>query len=209
MKKIIKLLLLSLTFLMLTGCLDILHTVSLHKGKADITVRFTIDKTLMELGSSFSGEEFDDSGIMGMGDAFFEEFNGLPAEIIPINTTSQMGAELRFSGRLKELEDQLEGVDFLPLRKGDGYEISIPGMGDEGLEDENSQAFLSGSRYMLLVDLSGDLKDMKRARLILPEGMKAEGDDMLVNIYGSSMLIEISMKSFFNTKESIIVELLP
>jgi len=62
---------------------------------------------------------------------------------------------------------------------------------------------------MLLVDLSGDLKDMKRARLILPEGMKSEEDEMLVNIYGSSMLIEISMKSFFNTKENIIVELLP
>jgi len=203
-----KLLLLVTSFFLLTGCLDILHTVSLHKGRADITVRFTVEKTLLEMASSFSDEEFDDSEIMGMGDEFFSEFDTLPAEITPFNSPSHFGAELRFSGRVKDLEKEFEGIDFLPVQKGEGYSISIPGMGDESL-DEQSQSLLAGSRYMLLVDLSGDLRNMRRAGLILPDGNEAGRDDMLVNIYGSSMLIEISMKSLFDTKESLVVELMP
>ncbi|MDC7232199.1 MAG: hypothetical protein PQJ58_03120 [Spirochaetales bacterium] len=206
----IKLILLLCSSLFFTSCIDIFHTVSLNNGRAEVTVRYTIQKAILEMGSSFSGEEMDYSEFTEMGEEMFGEYRGISGEIIPIDNSFHIGAEVRIKGAIKTIKKELqnENLEFLPTKTKNGYEILIPGMGDEEA-DETALAFISGSRYILLVDLSGDLKDITKARLKFEdESLDLDKEnEILVNIYGSSMVIEIPMAYLFMSSESFAIEL--
>ncbi len=197
--------------LLLTSCLDIFHTVSLHKGKADVTVRYTMQKAMMDMIGSFSGEEMDYSEFDEIGDEIFGEYNELYASVSPVNTPYHIGAEIKVSGKVSDITSGLETTYFLPVKTEKGYEIVIPSLSDEEETDETALAFMSGAKYTLLIDLSGDLKDMKKAGVKVDSdssGME-ETDQILVNIYGSSMVIEIPIILLFMAPDDFAVELTP
>lgn len=207
-KKYTILFLISLSCLILTSCIDIFHTVSLHKGRARVTVRYTIQKAVMEMGESLSGESADYSEFDEIGDEIFGEFENVSAQIIPIDNDYHIGAEIKINGSVKDISQELEDASYLPVKKGDKYEILIPGMGDNEEVDEMALSFISGSTYSILVDLSGDLKDIKTARLQMNDNPLGN-EQIMVNTYGSSMFIEIPMALLFFSSENMILELLP
>ena len=210
MKKIIRWGTLAALCLLLTGCIDIFHTVSLHKGRADVTVRYTMQKAMLDALSSFSGEEMDYSDFSDMSEEIFSEFEGVDAEVQPINTSYHFGAKIRIRGAVKDLAAELDDTMFLPIQRDDSYVISLPSLRDEGDElDEASLAFMGGTTYTLLVDLTGDLRNIRRAGLDVDEQYisREQAEDIGVEIYGASMLVEIPMILFFLVPDKIDVVL--
>ena len=204
MKQIIRMLALTGLCLLLSSCIDIFHTVSLNKGKADVTVRYTIQKAMLDTLGSFSGEEMDYSEFSEIGDEIFGEFEGISAEVEAIDTSYHFGARVRISGAVKKLIEELDDTVFLPIMKDDSCYINIPSLRDaEDEMDEMSLSFLGGAKYTLLVDLSGDLREFRKVSLDLaPESMKMEeADDITAEIYGKSMVIEIPMTLLFMSSE--------
>ncbi|HKL56850.1 MAG TPA: hypothetical protein VJ854_00500, partial [Sphaerochaeta sp.] len=99
---------------------------------------------------------------------------------------------------------------FLPLKIADHYSILIPSMADGEEMDPMAAVFLSGATYTMLIDLSGDLQDLKEARLKYDGKIMHPGDEdseLLVNIYGSSMQIEFPMLFLFYAPENFSLEL--
>ncbi len=210
MKRIMKITVLAGLCLILSSCIDIFHTVSLHKGRADVTVRYTIQKAMLDMLSSFSGEEMNYSEFTDLGDEIFGEFEGISAEVEAIDTSYHFGARIRISGAVKKLAEELEDDIFLPVRQGDSYIIRIPGLKDEEEMDESGLAFLGGAKYTLMVDLSGDLKDIRGARLVMDDRIPEmeEYGDIAVEIYGKTLVIEMSMALLFLNPEELGIELL-
>ena len=210
MKQTVKLIALAGLTLLLSSCIDIFHTVSLHKGKADVTVRYTIQKAMLDMLSSFSGEEMDYSEFSELGDEIFGEFEGIRAEVEPIDTSYHFGARVRIGGPVRKLREELDDSYFLPVKQGDSYIIRIPSLKDEEEMDDSGLAFLGGAKYTLMVDLSGDLRDIRRARLAM-DGRTPEMEnygDIGVNVYGKSMVVEMSMALLFLAPEEVVIELL-
>lgn len=210
MKIKIKLIILILGSFFLTSCIDIFHTVSLDKGNAKVTVRYTIQKGMLETIGSMSGESTDYSEFTDMGDEIFGDFSNIEAEILTINTSYHLGAEIIIRGRMNDLVSELEESMFLPIKTDLGYEISIPSLNEGEESDEMALAFMSGSNYTLLLDLTGDLKKVKTARLKVSSKSEDfnEAGEILVNIYGSSMLVEIPIILLIMAEEDIVIELL-
>ena len=206
-----KLIALCVLTLLLTSCLDIFHTVSLHKGKADVTVRYTIQKAMMDMIGSFSGEEMDYSEFDEIGDEIFGEYNDMYASVTPVNTPYNIGAEIKVSGKVSDISSGQDTAYFLPVKTERGYEILIPSLSDEEDTDETALSFMSGAKYTLLIDLSGDLKNIKKAGVKVDSDSvgSEETDQILVNIYGSSMVIEVPIILLFMAPEDFAVELTP
>jgi hypothetical protein len=209
MKTKVKLIILILMSLFLTSCIDIFHAVSLDKGNAKVTIRYTIQKGMLETIGSMSGEAMDFSEFTDIGDEIFGEFDNIEAQVAAIDTSSQLGAEVKFSGKVSDLVSELEDSMFLPIKTETGYEISIPSLNEGEESDEMSLAFMSGSNYTLLLDLSGDMKNVRTARLKSSEN-SADIDsagEIIVNIYGSSMMVEIPIILLFISESDIVIEL--
>lgn len=209
MKTKIKLMILILVSFFLTSCINIFHAISLDKGNASVTVRYTIQKGMLETIGSMSGEAMDYSEFTDIGDEIFGEFKEIEAQVSTIDTSSNLGAEVKFKGRVKDLVSELEDNMFLPIKTDMGYEISIPSLNEGEESDEMSLAFMSGSNYTLLLDLSGDFKNIRTARLKSIAGQNGfeTAEDISVNIYGSSMLVEIPIIILLMSENDIIIEL--
>lgn len=208
MKTKVKLIILILTTLFLTSCIDIFHAVSLDKGNAKITIRYTIQKGMLETIGSMSGESMDFSDFTDVGDEIFGEFKNIEAKVTAIDSSSRLGAEIKFNGKVSHLVSELEESMFLPIKTEIGYEISIPSLNEGEENDEMSLAFMSGSNYTLLLDLRGDMKRIRTARL------KSSGNSVddntgqiIVNIYGSSMMVEIPITLLLMSESDIVIEL--
>ncbi|MDC7227882.1 MAG: hypothetical protein PQJ61_14040 [Spirochaetales bacterium] len=210
MKKIFVLITLAVVLMLFTGCLDIFHAVSMKKGQVELTVRYTMQKAIFELGAGMSGEAPDYSEFTDIGDDMFKEFQGLEADVRPIENEFEVGAEIYLKGSVSKMNNAAgERLEFLPQKTDIGWEIMIPGMGDEGGEadDEFAAAFLSSAKYRLLIDLSGDFRDITQASLITAEGEEAPLEEFSAELYGSSMLIEIPMIFLFLTDDDLIIRL--
>ncbi|QEN06884.1 hypothetical protein EXM22_02320 [Oceanispirochaeta crateris] len=210
MKIKLTLLLLFCTFLM-TGCIDIFQSVSLDKGQVKMTMKFTIQKAILEMGASFSGEETDYEDLLNEGIDIFDQFEEINGTISSIDTEYEIGAALNIAGSMKDMARSLDNeIEYIPVYKNHMYEIRIPGMGKADEEtDEFGAAFLSGAKYRLLLDLSGDLRKYPYPKIRFEDSNMELTNQISSNRYGSSLLIEIPLILLMFTEESLIIELHP
>lgn len=216
MKKLLYLCSLAVLAAMTTSCMDVIHIISMKNGVIHTTVRYTLQKSVLEMGASFSGESVDYDEFLDFGDEMFSNISGAAGQLRKHETPFDIGAEVTFQGREEVLLSLLEGnTEFIPKKHGDAYRIEIPLMGDgDDDEDEFAMVFLSGSKYRIMVSLNDDLAHITQADLYLDSGYGEQGiipmplhDSYTVTVQGPLMLIEIPMALFFMSEGKIIVEL--
>ncbi len=208
--KTIKVLAVLLIPLLFTGCFDVFQSVSLHDGEIEIALRYTLQAGLLEMINGFSEEKIDINELLDEADATLPEYKGFSLGVTEINTSFHKGIEMRMAGNMDALEVNDEKQYFLPIQNGSHYSILIPSMADGDELDEMGAAFLSGSMYTLLIDLSGDLQGVRDARLVYAGNTMLSSDEdseLLVHIYGSSMLVELPMLFMFLAPDDFSIEL--
>ena len=208
--KTIKVLAVLLIPLLFTGCFDVFQSVSLHDGEIEIALRYTLQAGLLEMINCFSEEKIDINELLDEADATLPEYKGFSLGVTEINTSFHKGIEMRMAGNMDALEVNDEKQYFLPIQNGSHYSILIPSMADGDELDEMGAAFLSGSMYTLLIDLSGDLQGVRDARLVYAGNTMLSSDEdseLLVHIYGSSMLVELPMLFMFLAPDDFSIEL--
>ncbi len=205
--RLIKLLAVLLISLLCTGCFDVLQSVSMQNGEVKLTLRYTVQRGLVDIISEFSGNEANISDILTQADLTVPEYEGMSVEKVVIDNSFDAGSEIRMQGNLETimLEDNLEGY-FLPIKEGNYFVVRLPELAAEQELDGMATAFLSGAKYTMLFDLHGDLKDISSARLVY-DGEAIPNSEYMVTIYGSSMLVEIPMLFLFYAQESFYLEL--
>jgi len=204
--KLIKVLGILLISLLCTGCFDVLQSVSMQNGQVELNIRYTVQRGLVDLISEFSGDEADITDILTQADSTVPEYEGMSIEKVVIDNSFYAGSEIRMQGNLETtMLYNLEGY-FLPIKEGNHFVISLPELATEQELDSMAAAFLSGAKYTILIDLHGDLKDISSARLVC-DGETTPDSEYQVNIYGSSMLVEIPMLFLFYAQESFYLEL--
>ena len=210
MKSLPRLIVLTLSPLLLCSCIEVFQYVAVKDGVAEISLRYVVQKSIMEMGASFSGEEVDYSELMGGGDLLAKEFEGIEATIDLFENDLEIGVEINARGTTEEFNspEATEPKPFFPIKQGDTYRITITGSGepDSTGEDEMVTSFLSSSKYRILVDLTGDLSEINAARF--GSGLKPE-EKTLINIhqYGHMMLIEFPMLIPLSNTETFEIEL--
>ncbi|MDY0287692.1 MAG: hypothetical protein RBR15_02575 [Sphaerochaeta sp.] len=196
--------------LLFTGCLDIFHSLSIHDGEIDLAVRYTVQTALVHMINEFSDEEIDVTELLHEAESIIPAYDGFSLDVKKIETSFHTGAEVRIRGSMDKVKAHNEQGLLLPIRNTDHYSILIPSMAGEEELDSMAAVFLSGAKYTMLIDLSGDLQDIKEARLKY-DGKIMHPDDedsqILVSIYGSSMLIEIPMLFLLYAPENFSLEL--
>jgi hypothetical protein len=213
MKKILLISGILITVLLMSGCIEVFQYVSIKNGEVDLSIKYVIQKSIIEMGSAFSGEEVDYDDFLGEGEDIFEGLGNISGEMTQINTALEVGMEMRIQGSLDELRELVESdqIPFLPERAGSTFYLNIPGMGSSDSEDDGmAAAFLASAKYRILVDLSGDLSSVSSARLLLDEDADYEDFDETIisaTIYGQSMMIEIPMLILFMSDEALQIEL--
>ncbi len=216
MKKLLYLCSLAVLVVLATSCIDVIHIISMKDGVIHTTVRYTLQKSVLEMGASLSGEPVDYDEFLDFGDEMFSNISGAAGELRKHETPFDIGAEISFQGREEVLLSLLEGnSEFIPKKQGDTYRIEIPLMGDgDDDEDEFAMVFLSGSKYRIMVSLHDDLSHVTQADLYMDPGIGEQGivpmphrDSYTVTVQGPLMLIEIPMALFFMGEGTIIVEL--
>ncbi len=209
--KILPLFLLISFSLLLTSCIDVLHYISLHDGELDLRVRYTFPKPMMEMAEMVSEGSFDYRQALGLSADLFSGLTETTAGVTAIDTVNEFGAEIVISGQVETLRKELEGDEFLPVRDGGGYRILLPaveeaaGDGDPAA-DAFMDAFIEAAKYRILVDLSGDLADLSGAEVRVGPSY-LDPSEYAVNVYGSSMLIELSVGYIYGQTEELWVEL--
>lgn len=148
--------------LLLTGCLDIVHSVSETEGELESRYRITVSKSIFQLAESFGGEG------SSVPDAEMNQELGLEAEEIQrelppgldsrveeINTEYDVGLDVTVAPGDEESE---ESVIWLPRRQGEELSIPLfPSQEEVSEGTENSQeadAFLGGRKYRLIISKS-------------------------------------------------------
>jgi len=212
MKKNIYLIMTLLFPFFLTSCVDAFHYVGLENGNVEITVKYSIQKMLIEMAASFGEEEVDYSEFTDMGDEMFDELSRIEAQITPIDTELEIGAEISFSGPLKSVIEYIgDDAPYFPMKTGNIYQIRIPCLGSEDdEEDEAAAAFMASAKYKLLIDLSGDLNKTRNIRFsIKDESIEMEEWESFfsVEIFNHIAYIEIPMILLMSSTDDIIVEL--
>ena len=204
--KLIKVLGILLISLLCTGCFDVLQSVSMQKGEVKLTLRYTVQRGLVDIISEFSGDEANITDILTQADSTVPEYEGMSVEKAVIDNSFYAGSEIRMQGNLETIMlDNLEGY-FLPIKEGSHFVIRLPELATEQELDGMAAAFLSGAKYTMLFDLHGDLKDISSARLVY-DGEAIPDSEYMVNIYGSSMLVEIPMLFLFYAHNNFYLEL--
>ncbi len=208
--KKLKVVIILLIPLLFTGCLDFFQSISIRDGEVDISIRYTIQSALFEMINEFSDEKIDLNEILHEADSIIPVYEDLSFEVASIDTTFHKGFEIRMVGNMDSIKASDEEKYFLPLKTDSYYSILIPSLQVDREIDEMAAALLSGSMFTLLIDLSGDLKDIKDARMVHDGNtilLNDEDSEILVNVYGSSMQIEIPMLILFFAPEDFYVEL--
>lgn len=208
--KITKLLAVLLIPLLFTGCFDIFHSISIDEGEVDIAFRYTVQSALIHMLNEFSEENINVTELLSDADSSIQVYDDLFFEVKPIDTSFHKGAEIHISGNMDKVSINNEDRFLLPVKIGDHYFIRIPSMADGDDMEEMAAVFLSGSKYTILIDLHGDLKDITEARLVLNDKTMHPNDkdsEILVNMYGSSMLIEIPILFLFYAPDGFDIEL--
>lgn len=204
--KLIKVLGILLISLLCTGCFDVLQSVSMQNGQVELNIRYTVQRGLVEMISEFSGDEANITDILTQADSTVPEYEGMSVEKVVIDNSFYAGSEIRMQGNLETtMLNNLEGY-LLPIKEGNHFVIRLPELATEQELDSMAAAFLSGAKYTILIDLHGDLKDISSARLVC-DGETTLDSEYQVNIYGSSMLVEIPMLFLFYAQESFYLEL--
>lgn len=214
MKKVLLLLVVVLIATMFTGCVEVIHLVSIKDGVVSTSVRYTVQKVLFDMLAAFSGEAIDYSEINDIGEQAFSNIPEAVATIKPINTQYDFGAEIFISGHpdaLHSISD--ETIIFVPEKVEHRYIITIPMMGEDGV-DEDEAEFLAGSKYRLIVSLTDDLKHIGDANVYIADSKTdryeyelEEADGLSITVQDAIMLVEIPMMMLFAGEEAIVVEL--
>jgi hypothetical protein len=213
MNKKLRILAIAALVLSLTSCIEVFQYVSITDGDVSIYLKYVIQKAILEIGASFSGEEMDYDEFLGEGEDIFADLGNLRAGMRPINTELEVGYEVDIEGTLEEIRllSESESVPFVPRAVGDSYYLTIPGMGSSSSDDDMGAAFLASSKYRILVDLSGDLSNIRNARVIFDgddDELDAAGDSLITStVLGQTLLVEMSMLIPFMSEEEISVEL--
>lgn len=207
--KFIKILFALMICLLCTGCIDVFQYVSIHDGEGDLVIRYTFQKSLIDMIGAFSEEPFDVNEMVTQASATIQEYEGFSINVKPINTSFSVGAEFRMIGDLTKVGVDEEEAYFLPIKNKDHYSILIPSMADQDEMDAMAIPFLAGAKYTLLIDLRDDLKGIKEARLEYEGIAMPLGDDseILIGRYGSIMQIEIPMLLLFTIPDDLSLKL--
>ena len=210
MQTLPRLIVLILSPLLLCSCIEVFQYVAVKDGVAEVSLRYTVQKSIMEMGASFSGDEVDYSELMDGGDVLAKEFEGIEATIDLFENDLEIGVEINARGTMDEITSlqATEVQPFFPIKHGETYRITITGSGepDSTGEDEMVTSFLASSKYRILVDLTDDLSEINAARF--RSGLKPE-EQSLINIhqYGHMMLIEFPMLIPLSNTETFEIEL--
>jgi hypothetical protein len=213
LKNKLRLILIVLLALSLASCIEVFQYVSVKDGNVSIYLKYVIQKAILEMGSSFSGEEVDYDELLGEGDALVEGLGDLKVGMNLINTDLEAGYEVNIEGTLDQINalSEYETIPFVPEKRGDRFFLAVPGMGSSSNGDEWEAAFLAGSKYRILLDLSGDLAGIRDARLIVEQDdmeLEVERDSLITKtVLGQNLLIEIPMLVLFMSEKDITIEL--
>ena len=123
MKSLPRLIVLTLSPLLLCSCIEVFQYVAVKDGVAEISLRYVVQKSIMEMGASFSGEEVDYSELMGGGDLLAKEFEGIEATIDLFENDLEIGVEINARGTTEEFNspEATEPKPFFPIKQGDTY----------------------------------------------------------------------------------------
>lgn len=208
--KYVKIMAVLIVSLACTGCIDVFQYVSIQDSEVDLVLRYTIQKSLIEMAGEFSGEEIDINELVEQATSTVLDSEDFIINGKPINTSFVAGAEFRIQGDLDKAKGEDEEAYFLPIKNKDHYSILIPSMADQDEMDAMAIPFLAGATYTLLIDLRGDLKGIKEARLeyegIVME-LSEEDSEILVTHFGSLMQIEIPLLLLFYSPVDFYLEL--
>lgn len=213
MKRVLIVILIIGCLFLFTGCFDVFQYVSLDGDDVDLSIKFVVQKSIIDMASSFSGESVNYDELLAQGHDTFRELDAFNAEIRPINNGLEVGYEISIKGSLQKIQEHAGqgAIPFFPKKRGSSFFMSLPEMGvpmSEG--DEMAYAFLASAKYRVLLDLSGDLESVKNARITLPDGRDSNDKNMEVittSIYGKVMLIEIPLLIPLLSQGSIEIEL--
>jgi hypothetical protein len=213
--------------LLFTGCVEIFHFISIEQGQLKMSLRYTIQKAIFEMGASFSGESVDYDGLLSSGDGIIEPFGGLDGFstiATHINNPVEIGSEITITGQAS-LIDWIadDDIPFLPFKAGDRYRILLPSMYGDGGDNEYGVAFLAGAKYRLLIDRAGPFRNIRQVDIYAQGdkskdmvrffsekmGDSAETEEYFIRVkeYGNSLLIEIPILLLFMQPEELVLEL--
>ena len=160
-KRIIEVAALAVGLFALVGCVEIFQYVGYDdEGNLDLTITVKMQKALFKIANQFSesGEELDYRAEFGLSKseikADFPEWRRFNYSVEQIDTPTEYGLTVSFSGQDEALLRAEESIDFLPRHDQDVTTIEFTGMGGGfagGAEDEFAAAFLAGAKYRLLV----------------------------------------------------------
>ena len=198
------------SLLLLSSCLDIFHFVSLGNNKTELYIKYSIQKSIVDMASALTGEEFDYSEFTNIGDEAFEDLLGYSVDINSFETELEVGAELKFIGASTTIQSEIQGqISYIVTKENGYFRILIPGLGSDEDDDVMSVALFSSVKYKLLVELSGDLRNVSRAEIYV-EGVAISDKTLFnTNIFGSSMYIDFPMMILIYTMGDIEIRLFP
>jgi hypothetical protein len=186
----------------------------LDGDEVDLAIKFVVQKSIIEMATSFSGESINYDELLAQGYDTFGELDAFNAEMKPINNGLEIGYEMSIEGSLQKIQEYSgqDVIPFLPQKKGSSFFMYLPDMGEPMSEgSEMAYALLASDKYRILLDLSGDLKTVRNARITPPDGWNSyDEEDMEVittSIYGKTMLIEIPLLIPLLSQGSIEIEL--
>ena len=214
MKKIVALGCVLILIGMLTGCIDIIHVVSSNNSIVQTSIRYTLQKSIFEFAASMTGEQVDYQDFMVMGSDIFTDIADSQGLMKSFETPFDVGAEFTIAGTQAMFNAVEAGQrSYLPIRDGNRYTSEIPLMGSEDEEfDEYAMLFLSGAKYRLIVELSGDMIHLNNAAMMMQ--MRGEGsfpvtaqDGLLVSRMGSILVVEIPMLYLLFGEGNMIITL--
>ncbi len=150
--------------LLFTGCLDIVEYVYIDGDDFEIDLRYALQKSILEMASSFGGDSIDYSDFQIMADNFIEPFSGLAMSVDKINTSLECGSRVKISGKYSALSDMMgSNANFFPILEKDRISITLPSLGSD---DDETAAFLSSSKFRIIVEKTKTVKEIMKFELI-------------------------------------------
>ena len=184
-----------------TSCIEVIHVITIANGVVTTQIRYTAQKYLFNMLAMFGEGDVGSGDIFDIGEEFFDEIPEGFASIKKIDTPYDFGAEIIIHSSYDD------DVPFVPQKVGDKFIVQLPPLGEDEA-DEDTIAFLSGTKYRMILSLTDILSDIRHAEVFIGTDYPIGADDGgNVIVQDKLMIVEISMALLFMGEGDLWVEL--
>jgi len=212
-KIIVFLIVVLVSLVLLTGCVDVLHYIGEENNKLLVNIRWTLQKSVIELFAEMSGETITD-------DYYEKEFGLSEEEIVEefpprveikyeqINNQLDFGYDIFLSINkylLKSIGENYKEAYFLPIKTEKGMRIILPPPMEAEAETEDIEmmaAFLASTKYRLIMSKT-ILPKIEDVFIKADEEAYAPSIKDLPEVY----IIEFPLVLWILTKEELVINI--